>query len=234
MKTSAITYTIRPVIILLVALPLNLYAQESSSYSMKEWEELLDKPQLADFFNGIFDNLGIIVDETSEEFTVHHKGNHFTLSKGINKASVDYTVHLKPENIANMKRHGSDEEISSDEAYKIMSVLFSPLTKASLDHPMLKKPLKRKLAGIENLIHVNLISNNNKNITSHSLIFINREWIVAEGIHGTPKRTYSITPEQALDYQRHIFKAIKNDTRKEWNRFRKWYLTWRKNVSTKV
>ncbi len=211
----------------------NLSAQDYSP-SMKAWDNLLNKPQLAEFFTDIFDNLGIILDESNEKFTVHHKGNHFELSKGVDKSKVDYVVYLKSENIANMAKHGSDSVITSQETYKIMSVLFTPLTQASLQSPMMKKPLLRKLAGIENLIHVYLVNPDKTEITSHTLIFINKQWIVTNGIYGKAKRTFKLSPEQAVQYQKHVFRAIKTNKAKEWKKFKKWYKKWRKEVSVEV
>ena len=218
------------IIVMLLCFTNNLFAQEETP-SMKAWSGLLDKPELAEFFSDIFDNLGIILEETNEKFTVHHKGDHFELSNGIDESNVDYIVNLKLENVSNMVKHGADEKISSQEAYRIMSVLFTPLTRASLETPMMKKPLLRKLAGIENHIHVYLISPDKSQITSHTLIFINKQWIVAKGIHGTAKRTFKISPEQAVEYQKHVFRAIKSNKAKEWKKFKKWYLKWRKDVS---
>lgn len=215
----------------LLIIPLSLKSQEETP-SMKAWAGLLDKPELAQFFSDVFDDMGIIVDGTDDKFTVHHKGDHFTLTNGIEEDNVDYVVTLQQENIANMAAHGADASISEDEAYRILAVLFTPLTAASMQHPMMQKPLVRKLSDIENLIHVYLISPDKKEITSHTLIFVNKEWIVAEGIHGTALRTYKLTAEQALEYQKHSFRAMKTNTAKSWKEFKKWYKDWRDGVST--
>lgn len=207
-----------------------LYGQEQM-LSMHAWDQLLDKPELANYFADIFEDLGIVVEETGEAFTVHHKGDHFTLTEGVDEQKVDYVAHIKLENVKNMAAHGEDATISSEESYRIMSVLFTPLTQASLKNPMLSKPGKRRLSGIENHIHVYLLSPDNKQMNAHTLIYLNKEWMVIPGIYGHAKREFKLTPQEALTYQKHLFHAMKTDTNKEWKQFKKWYMEWREGVS---
>lgn len=210
-----------------------LNAQNTKSL-IKAWDHLLNKPELANYFTDVFVHLGITVEETQSKFTVHHMGDHFTITEGINKDSVDYIAHLKLENIKRMAKHGDDNAISEYESYRILSVLFTPLTRASLKNDMMTRPLMRKFAGIENHIHIYLISPDGSEKTAHTLIFVNKEWMVIEGIHGNAKRTFTLLPSQALEYQRHVFTAISTDTNKEWKNFKNWYLNWRKGVSESI
>lgn len=207
-------------------------AQELSP-SMKAWQDLLNKPGLATYFSGIFDHLGIHVIETGERFTVNHLGTHFSLTSGIDTSHVDYIVDLSTVNISNLSKHGADARIDSLESYKIMSVLFTPLTQSSLQSPVLKKPLFRKLSGVEDVIHVYLMSPDKVSYAVHTLIYVKRQWIVVPGIYGTPKRVFKMTPEQAIAYQRKMFEAKKKDSFGGWMKFRKWYKKWRKEVSVK-
>ena len=218
-------------VITCILLNINYVSAQDKSPSMEAWSKLLNKSQLTEFFSDIFNTMGIVIEESNEKFTVHHKGDHFELSNGIDESAVDYLIYLELRDIANMEKYGSDAEISSDEAYRIMKTIFTPLTQASLQAPMMRKPLLRKLAGIENLIHVYLVSPDEKEITSHTLIFVNKQWIVAKGIHGQAKRTFKISPEQAVEYQKHVFRALQANKGKEWKKFKKWYKEWRKEVS---
>jgi hypothetical protein len=69
-----------------------------SQKTMDAWNDLLDKKEFADYFSGMFNNLGIIVHETGERFMVLHKGDHFELKEGINKDETDYIVTLELHN----------------------------------------------------------------------------------------------------------------------------------------
>jgi hypothetical protein len=65
----------------------------------------------------------------------------------------------------------------------------------------------------------------------HTLIYVKNQWLVIEGLYGNPRRTYRMTPEQSLEYQRRTFTAIKKDSFWEWWRFATWYKEWRKTCS---
>ena len=51
--------------------------------SMDAWESIFQTPELISYFEGVFDNLGIIIEETGESFTVHHSDTKFIFKKGI-------------------------------------------------------------------------------------------------------------------------------------------------------
>ncbi len=202
--------------------------------TMEMWRELLDKRELAVYFSGIFDDMGFIIEETGEQFTVSHKGEHFTIKEGVKFDSVDYVVRLKLENIENMQKHGADNKIDEHESFRIMSVLFTPLTEASLTNPTLSKPWLRKMSGIENHIHINLLGPEKADTVSHTLIYLNKKWLVIPGTYGAAKRVFNLSPQEAIDYQRSVFVALKKDSMKEWKKFKKWYIKWREGVSYRV
>lgn len=214
--------------LILLTIPSACFGQERS---MEKWNSLLNKAELAEYFSGIFNDMGFVIEETGEQFTATHAGDHLTIKEGIVEDSVDYIVSLRLENIQNMLKHGEDNTIDEHESFRIMSVLFTPLTKASLTNPTLAKPLLRKMSGIENHIHINLISPGGRDTVSHTLIYINKRWMVIPGIHGEAKRVFNLTQQDAVDYQRKIFVAINGDTSKGWRKFKKWYKKWRKEVS---
>ena len=66
--------------------------------SMKTWKNILQTPELIEYFRGIFNHLGIYIEETGESFTIHHTGNGFSFEEGINKDNVDFIVPLKLQN----------------------------------------------------------------------------------------------------------------------------------------
>ena len=203
--------------------------------SIKEsWEPLLKEPGLAEYFSGVFESLGIHVAETGEEVTIVHKTDHFEIKNGISRTDVDYAVTIREANVMNMAGHGKDGIIDAYESYRIMSVLFTPLTRAALENPMMNKALPQKLAGIENHVHVYLESPANDEFVAHTLLFHNKKWLVIEGIHGEARRIFRMSPDQALEYQREVFKAEKTNTRKAWKKFMKFYLDWRKGVSVEA
>ena len=176
--------------------------------SLTAWENILQTPDLVKYFDGVFNHLGIIIEETDERFTIHHTGASFEFEEGIIEDNVDFIVPLKKENISNMIKHAEDGFISPEESWRILDVLFTPLTKVTLQTPVLAVNWRRKLAGVEDLTHVYLISPTNKEASKHTLIYVKGQWLVLIGLHGNPRRTYRMSPEQSLEYQKMIFFAM--------------------------
>lgn len=197
----------------------------------KYWTPILKESKLATYFSGMWESLGITIEETGEKITVLHQKDHFDLVDGVNEDNVDYSVTIKLFDVRNMASHGKDGGINADESFRIMKTLFTPFVRASLKHPMMNKSFQMKLAGIENHVHVYLRGPNEGQVASHTMIFINKEWVVIEGIHGDSKRVFNMTVDQAIEYQKAAFEAKKIDTRKSWRKYKSWYLKWRKTVS---
>ena len=122
------------VLIICFLATINISIAQKLTPSMEAWKGLLDKPELANYFSDVFNNLGIEVEETGEKFTVHHKGDHFTLTHGIDENKVNYVARIKLQNVKNMVQHGTDANISTEESFKILSVLF----KLQVSEPALK------------------------------------------------------------------------------------------------
>lgn len=205
-----------------------------SQTAMEAWQGLLDKKELAEYFKGSFESLGIIIDKTNERFTVYHKSDHFELLSGVDSLKVDYLIHLKPENIQNMRKHGEDDVIDEQESYQIMSVIFTPLTQSGLSHPMMTKKMLLRAGDIEEHLHVHLHSPDNKSATSHTIVFVNGQWLLIPGIHGKAQRKFDMMPKDAVEYQKQLFAAQKANTNQSWKKFSKWYKTWKKTVSVEI
>ena len=209
-----------------------LLGQESSS--LKTWESILQTPELINYFNGIFNHLGVVIDETGESFTIHHTGDAFIFEEGIINDKVDFIVPLQVENIKNMVRHSEDGKISENESWRILDVLFTPMTRVTLETPVLSVNWRRKLAGVEDLTHVYLLNPSGKEASSHTLIYVKGQWLVLKGLHGSPRRIYRMTPTQSIEYQRAIFSAMQKDTLWGWWKFAKFYKKWRKTCSVNI
>ena len=209
-----------------------LIAQGSTS--LKTWESILQTPELVNYFNGIFNHLGVVIDETGESFTIHHTGDAFVFEEGIVKEKVDFVVPLQIVNIENMVRHAQDGKISENESWRILDVLFTPMTRVTLETPVLSVNWRRKLAGVEDLTHVYLLNPSGKNASSHTLIYVKGQWLVLKGLHGSPRRIYRMTPSQSIEYQREIFAAMQKDTLWGWWKFAKFYKKWRKTCSINI
>ena len=206
-----------------------VFGQESTS--LNTWKNIFQSPELDNFFDGVFYCLGIMIAEDGESITVYHRGDSFEFINGINNEDVDFIVPLKKQNIINMVKHAKDGIIDSEESWRILDVLFTPLTKVTLDNPILSVNWRRKLAGVEDLTHVYLINPKGQEASKHTLIYVKGQWLVLKGLYGDPRRTYRMSPEQSLEYQKKIFKAMQKDNFWGWWKFSSFYKKWRKTCS---
>ena len=161
---------------------LNISYSQSTS-SLESWENILQTPELVEYFKGIFNSLGVIVEETNEKFTINHTGNSFEFEMGINEEKVDFVVPAKLQNIQNMIAHSQDGKINLEESWRIMDVLFTPLTRVTLQTPVLSINWRRKLAGVEDLTHVYLINPTGGEASKHTLIYVKGQWLELSLIH---------------------------------------------------
>lgn len=219
--------------LLTIIFPIFLFSQTTTS-SLEAWENIFQTPELVNYFDGIFNSLGITIDETGESFTIVRKNDRFEFKPGVNEREVDFIVPLHLKNIENMVKHAEDGKISPEESWRILDVLFTPLTKVTLQNPVLSVNWRRKLAGVEDLTHVYLINPSGEEASKHTLIYVKGQWLVLNGLYGKPRRIYRMTPEQSLEYQRAIFHAMQKDSFWEWWKFSKFYRNWRKTCSVKV
>jgi hypothetical protein len=200
--------------------------------SLQLWSQIVQAPELVGYFKGVFGKAGIQVEETGEAFTVVNADARgtFQLHPGIDP-DVDFVVPLKQENVANLVAHVADGKLGPHEAWRIVKVLFTPLTRAALQSPIVRQNWVRVLAGVESVIHVNLMDPNGGAADCHTLAFAGDQWLVIPGLNGKAERTYWLSPEQALEFQRELYKALKTEGMAGWWAFATWYRTWRNDVS---
>jgi hypothetical protein len=203
---------------------------ESYPSALQMWQNIVQTPEIVAYFDGVFQRAGIKVEETGEQFTVTHTGGQITFVPGI-APDVDFVVPLRLDNVQNLVGHTLDGKIDPGESWRIVQVLFTPMTQATLRTPMLVNPWMLRLAGVEERIHVHLLYPNGGDAATHTLIYENGRWRVLSGLHGAAQRTYHLTPAQALDYQRHVAQAIRQDSFRAWLQFALWYRQWRPAVS---
>ena len=100
----------------------------SEKNSIEKWEALTNSPAIVEFFENLFENLGVRVTDTNEEFTCHHRGDKIELKKGLDEEAVDYTVEIESFQVDRLVAHTHDTDIDDIEQYRIVCVLFTLAT----------------------------------------------------------------------------------------------------------
>jgi len=195
------------------------------------WRAIVQTKEIVEVFKGLFDVIAITIEETGEELTVRMGEDRVNIDPGL-PDDYDFLVPIKLENAHNMVVHAADGRLDAFEIWRIIGVLFTPLTRETMRNPMMAKTLLRKLVGIEDLIHVQLLGPEAEQVANHTLAFAGGQWLVIEGLHGRAGRTFAMTGEDCITYQKQVFRAIKADTFMGWLSFARWYVKWRPGVSS--
>ena len=195
------------------------------------WRAAVLTDEIVEIFRGLFDVMAITIEETGEELTVRMGEDGINIEPGL-PDSYDFLVPIKLENVHNMVSHVADGRLDAFEIWRIIGVLFTPLTRETMRNPVLSKTILRKLVGIEDLIHVQLLGPEAEQVANHTLAFAGGQWLVIEGLHGRAGRTFAMTGEDCISYQKQVFRAIKADSFMGWLRFARWYVKWRPGVSS--
>ena len=205
--------------------------QPQTDRTIDLWRAIEQTEQIVSLFVGMFEVLGITIEDTGEELTVRIGEGKIHIDPGL-PDRYDFLVPLKLEDVHNMVRFAADGRLDEREVWRIIAVLFTPLTRESLKNPVMSKAILRKLAGIEDLMHVQLLGPEAEYVANHTLIFVSGQWLVIEGVHGQARRKFTLTSEECMAYQKQVFTAIKANNILSWMRFARWYAKWRSSVSS--
>jgi len=203
--------------------------------SIEKWKSVIQNPQVVRFFDNLFDRVGVRIKDTGESFTCIHRGDRIDFEPTLDESRVDYVVEIQSSQVDRLAAEASKGGLDEAEQYRVMKELFTPATAATLRNPLLSGSLPRLFTGAEDVIHVTLKSPvaGEPDVT-HTIRFNQGRWEVTPGLQGTAKRSYTLSLAEALQYQRHVFAALKADNLIQWLRFGLWYRSWRKAVSSKV
>ena len=211
--------------------------------SIEKFQSIQQYPAAVDLFALLFEKAGIRVVDTGEEFSCYHRGTHIDFEERLDEASVDYVLELNTTQVDHLVELASYREIDDARRYRILRTLFAPAIGASVNpfhclkgitvsSPLLSNRLFRRLLRMEDLIHVYIRSPiRDEPEVRHTLVFERKEWLVFPGLHGESGRVFRLTVDDALEFHKHAFSALKTDSRLGWITFARWYLKWRKRVS---
>jgi hypothetical protein len=203
------------------------------SASLGKWQSVLQQAPVVQFFDGLFERVGVRVTGTGEAFTCVHQGTRIAFEPTLDESKVDYTVEIDPAQVERLANQASKGAFDQAEQYRIMAELFTPATAAILKHPQFSGSLAKLLTGAEEVIHVRLASPPpGEPEVAHTLYHRGEGWEVEPGLHGTATRHYTLPLEEALAFQRRAFALIRADSVVALMEFALWYRSWRKGVSS--
>jgi hypothetical protein len=201
--------------------------------TLEKWRAVTQDPRVVGFFKGTFERAGVRIGDTGEAFTVVHHGDRVDFEPALNEKTTDFTVEIQQYQADRFAEAAGTGVLDATAQYRAVRAIFTPATHATLRNPMLANGILRRLARIEELIHVRLKSPTPdlEADTTHTLVHVRGQWLVVPGLYGRASRTFELSIEDAVVYQRHVLKALRQNTWVGWLRFGTWYLQWRPTVS---
>ena len=197
-------------------------------------KDLAQKRAAADWFKGLFKQAHLEVTDTGEKFTISLQGNRIDVAAGLEGRKPNLIIPVESENLRWLADAFSDGKIDGEEEYRIVKYLLKPCLKASLVMPILRNKAIVSLLKVNTHWQEALVHPKGTEDEKVTVIYINKQWLVIPGWHGTPQRRLLLKPEQFLDFQRRVFQADASGNLADWVKLTRWYVKWREAITVSV
>ena len=208
----------------------------AGSSSLETFRALVMNQEILGFFGGLFEVVGIRVVDTGEEFTCRLSGEAAEFAEGIDESGVDFVVDIQAFQVERLASHIRTGELDEVEQFRVLTNVFGPVANSGFNHPAVGMFMTGRFFSWfikrRNITHMHLRSPNSSEEpdVEYSLLFVNRQWLLVPGLHGTPERIFEIDIERGLALHRELVAATKADHWRRWMAFAGWYKRWRSEV----
>ncbi len=194
-------------------------------------EQLTQKKSVLEWFKGLFTQVHLEITDTGEKYTILHRGDSAEVVSGFHAKKPNFVIPLKSENVGNLVQAFSDDTISAEEEYRIVKFMMVPCLKAALAMPILSNTAVHKIVKVDTYWQEVLIDPSGNEDLQLTIVYVNKQWLVIPGLHGTPNRRLALTPAQLLDFQRRVLAADASGKVSDWAGLAKWYVDWREEIT---
>ena len=201
------------------------------SSNQAQLEQLTQKKSVVNWFNGLFTQLHLEITDTGEKFTILHHGDRAEVVSGFQAKKPNFIVPLMSENVGNLVHAFSDDTIDAQEEYRIVKFMLVPCLRAALAMPVLNNAVVHKIVKIDTHWQEVLLDPSGNEDVQVTIIYVNKQWLVIPGLHGTPNRRLALTPVQLMDFQRRVLAADASGKISDWAALAKWYADWREEIT---
>lgn len=201
------------------------------SSNQAQLEQLTQKKSVVNWFNGLFTQLHLEITDTGEKFTILHHGDRAEVVSGFQAKKPNFIIPLMSENVGNLVHAFSDDTIDAQEEYRIVKFMLVPCLRAALAMPVLNNAVVHKIVKIDTHWQEVLLDPNGNEDVQVTIIYVNKQWLVIPGLHGTPNRRLALTPAQLMDFQRRVLAADASGKISDWAGLAKWYADWREEIT---
>lgn len=203
----------------------------SMSNNLKHLQNLTKKKSVIEWFKGLFKQAHLEISDTGEKFTIQHLGDRAEITSGFQGMDPNFVIQLTSENIERLTAAFSDDKIDAQEQYRIVKFMLKPCLKAALSMPILNNKALLQIVQVDTHWQEALIDPQGNEDEQVTIIYVNGQWLVVPGYHGTPQRKFLLKPEQFLDFQRRVFEADDSNDIGSWMNLASWYVKWRQEIT---
>lgn len=201
------------------------------SENLRLLQGVVERPSAVAWFKGLFTQAHIEITNTGEKFTILHHGDRAEVMTGFQVKKPHFVVPLPSEYIRRLSASFADDVIDAQEQYRIVKFLLRPCLQASLDMPILRNKALVSIVKVDTHWQEALLDPEGNEDEKITIIYVNKQWLVIPGYHGTPQRRLRLTADQLLDFQRRVFQADHSNNILDWVKLARWYVQWREEIS---
>lgn len=202
-------------------------ADQGEPTSVQKWAAAMQPGPVVGFFDGLFNRVGVRVTDTGEAFTCVHAGDRILFSDELDPDSVDFTVEIDSAQVDRMLSYMAKGELDDVAQFRIMSVISTPATRAMLSRPIIRSEwLRSVLYWIGNAperMQVVLTGPPGESPIGHVIERVGTEVKVIAGIQEDITALYRLTVPDAVDFQRRMIAARRDNSLWNWIGFARWY-----------
>jgi hypothetical protein len=204
------------------------------SNTLEQLQDLALRPAAVGWFQGLFHRIHLQITDTGENFTVLHHGDRMEVQSGFLSQQPNFVAPLETQNIRNLAGFFDQGTIGPYEQYRIVKFMMRPCIEAALAMPILNHQAILKIVRVDPHFHTALVDPDGHEDEQLTVLYVNNQWLVLSGHHGKPQRRVARTPEQLLEFQRHLHQADEQNTLAAWMDAARWYLKWREEVTKPI
>jgi hypothetical protein len=197
-------------------------------------QELVKKPEAVNWFKGLFKQVHLEIADTGEKFTITHSGDHAEVLAGFQGDHPNFVVPLQSGNIQRLSAAFTGHEPTDFERYRIVKFMLKPCLQPLLTMPVLSNKAVVQVLKIETHWQEALLDPDGREDEQLTVVYVNNQWLVIPGYHGTPQRRMVFKPDQVLEFIRRVFEADSSGNINSWVNLATWYVKWREEITVPV
>jgi len=197
-------------------------------------ERVVADPVAREWFAGLFRRAHVAVGDTGERFTVLHHGERAEVLDGFEGDEPNFVLAVTSEMLEALQAIFADGTVDAAEELRIVRRMLRPCLEAALAMPVLNNDALRAILRLDAHWQESLVGPDGEEYEPLTAIHTGDGWTVEEGFVGTPQRRLRITPRQALEFQRRLFRADEEGSLASWIDLARWYTAFRRDATVPV